>query len=136
MNFTIPPITKERVLELIERIHPLVERHGQLWHIAPCDPWSVAFTWSPKLRSPAHGFVPALTFPTLHTYGAPVFFKPSIAEVLAQLDAHLPADVLADVDAFSVKGPDDAADLNKNRDALHAGFHVAQTTVYKRVRQS
>ncbi len=128
MQFSIPPISRERVIELVERIHPLVEKHGHLWHIAPVDPWHFAFTWSPTLRHQALDFVPGICFPTLHAYGAPVFFKPSIAEVLAQI----PEDIIDDVDAFSVKGPEDMADLNKERDALNAGFHVAQTTLYKR----
>ena len=131
MNFSIPPISRERVLELVERIHPLVERDEKLWHIAPCDPWKIAFSWDPTLRRPALDFVPGISFPTLHTYGAPVFFKPSIAEVLAQI----PEELIDEVDAFSVKGPDTAADLNKNIDALNAGFHVATTTLYKRTRK-
>ena len=129
MNFSIPPISRERVIELVERIHPLVEKHGSLWHIAPVDPWEIAFSWGPTLRHEALDFVPGVTFPTLHAYGAPVFFKPSIAEVLAQI----PEEIIDEVDAFSVKGPEGAAELRKESKALNAGFHVAQTTLYKKV---
>ena len=124
---SIPAISRERVIELVEQIQPLVERDGELWRIAPCDPWKVAFSWSPSLRSRATGLEAVRTIRTLHTFGAPVFFKPTVAEVLAQLP-----DDLEGVVAFSTEGPDDADDLNREIEALNAGFHVATTTLYRR----
>ena len=63
---------------------------------------------------------------TLHTYAYYGFFKPSIAEVLAQIPSHLVDSVIA----FETKGPGDADDLNDDRSALNAGFHAATTILY------
>lgn len=63
---------------------------------------------------------------TLHTYGSPCFFKPSVAEVLAQI----PDDMLEGVVAFETRGPSDVADMNRESEALNAGFHVARTRLY------
>jgi hypothetical protein len=52
--------------------------------IEPCDPRKVAFTWEPKptkearVRQLGHMI-------TYHRFGAPSLFKPSIAEVIAQI---------------------------------------------------
>ena len=66
------------------------------------------------------------TIATLHAWGYYGVFKPSIAEVLAQI----PAGYLDEVVAFEVAGPKDAEDLNREKEALDAGFHVARTTLY------
>lgn len=55
-------------------------------------------------------------------------FKPSIAEVLAQI----PEELIEQTVAFETIGPADADALNKERDALNAGFHVATTRLYGR----
>ncbi len=127
MKLAIPPISYERVIELVEGIHPVVKHDERLWYIESVDPWKTAFNWDPTLRREATDLEPLQTVRTLHTYGAPVFFKPSIAEVLAQL----PEDI-AGVVAFSVRGPADADALNTELEALNAGFHVATTTLYRR----
>lgn len=63
---------------------------------------------------------------TYHTYGHPAMFKPSIAEVLAQI----PDDLLGSVSAFEVSGPGHVDDINREREARDAGFHVAETILY------
>jgi hypothetical protein len=56
-------------------------------------------------------------------------FKPSIAEVLAQI----PEEHLEQVLAFEiVDSPNNVDDLNAEREALNAGYHIATTRLYKR----
>jgi hypothetical protein len=138
VTFEIPEIADERLAELAARIKPLVLRDeskidGQpgraLWSIKPCDLRGVAFPWDPQWDMPAPAdLVPLRVVRTLHTYGYYGMFKPSVAEVLAQI----PADLVETAVAFSVDGPKTATDLGKHPDELNAGFHVAQTTFYGR----
>ena len=54
-------------------------------------------------------------------------FKPSIAEVISCIPEYMWKKVYA----FEiVDKPRDASDLNKEREALNAGFHVATTRLY------
>ena len=129
MALEIPTISRERVISLVETIHPVVNENGKLWYIAPADPWRIAFTWSPKLRNEATDLEPITTITTLHSWAFYGFFKPSIAEVMAFLPDNA---VEIGIVAFSVDGPETVDDLGKHQDALEAGFHVAETTLYRR----
>lgn len=98
----IPQISNERLEELVRKIKPVVRMakvttsrgsrmegdcEGDLYFIEDVDPRKIAFTWSPKPTRMAEEVNPNpyKTIVTIHGYGAPVFFKPSIAEVLAQI---------------------------------------------------
>lgn len=132
----IPPIPKRRVLHLVETIRPVVERDGTLWYVGPCDPWKASFTWSERLIKRAGDIEPITTIRTLHTWTYYGFFKPSIAEVLAFLDVYDPGDDFQELGivAFSTKGPENASEMMKDKAAFDAGFHVGETTLYRRKR--
>jgi hypothetical protein len=124
----IPKVSEARIRELAERIKPVVEfeRKG-LRYIEPQDLYNVAYTWEPKAAKKAVGLKPICDVTTYHTYGYYVLFKPSIAEVLAQI----PAEHLDKVVAFQIiEGPETAEDLNREHEALNAGYHVAKTRLY------
>lgn len=122
----IPKLTNERLAELQATIKPVIRDGKDLWYIEDVDPRNIAFTWDPKPTEKATGLKLLCTARTLHTYGYHGFFKPSIAEVLAQV----PADLVDKAVAFEVNGPGTADDLNQEKEALDAGFHVAQTSFY------
>lgn len=128
-EYNIPKIAPKRITELLKQIRPCVRRDDKLHFIQPVDPRKVAFTWDPKLAGEAPEMPIIGKIRTLHTYGYHGFFKPSIAEVLAQI----PEDLLPNVGAFETNGPETASDLDREREALHAGFHVAETILYGRV---
>lgn len=70
-------------------------------------------------------------FHCLHTFGYPGFFKPSVAEVLAQI----PQDVYEQyvIDAFEIIDiPTSVDDLNKFWNATKQGFHVSVVRLYIR----
>lgn len=126
----IPEVPQERIKELAERIRPVVEfaRKGKCY-IEPVDLFRIAYTWDPKSADKAKGLKPLCDITTHHTFGYHGFFKPSIAEVLAQI----PAEHLDKVVAFEiVEGPETADDLDREREALNAGYHVATTRLYVR----
>jgi hypothetical protein len=125
----IPKITDARISEMLKTIRPLIHRDGKLHCIKWIDTRKVAFTWNPVLDGEVQATEIVGRIRTLHTYGYPGFFKPSIAEVLAQI----PEELVAKVRGFSLEGPDTADDINREQEALNAGFHVATVTLYGRV---
>lgn len=126
----IPKISTEELEARYKKIKPLVrDLTGTLhWIRRPDSLTNASFTWDPVFLKEAVGLVPVETIKTLHAYGYYGVFKPSVQEVLAQVPSHL----LGSVDAFSADGPRTSADLNRFRDELNAGFHVALTTFYRK----
>lgn len=134
----IPEVPKERIKELAERIKPVVRfalgekglfrsSEGHPYHIEQVDPFRIAYMWTPKPAGKATSLKPLCEITTYHTYAYYGFFKPTIAEVLAQI----PAEHLDKVVAFEiVGGPETADDLNREPEALNAGYHVATTRLY------
>jgi hypothetical protein len=129
-SLVIPKLTEDRLTQLAGKIRPVVRNsQGVLHYIKPVDLKNVAFTWSPNLDEEAISLTPVKTIRTLHGYGYYGFFKPSIAEVLAQI----PADIEDRVVAFETHGPETADDFYKDEEtkkAFDAGFHTAETTLY------
>lgn len=127
VKFSIPQITDYRLAELAKRIRP-VEQSGPIdfYYLKPCDLRCEAFTWDAKRGKKAPMLREIGRVRTLHTYGYYGFFKPTIAEVLAQI----PEELLGDAIAFKIKGPQDTDDLNDDKEALNQGFHVARTIIY------
>lgn len=120
---------------ITERQHPkgkwqsTWDDRGELYYIKPVDLFGVAYTWDPKPADKATDLKPLCDITTYHTYGYQGLFKPSIAEVLAQI----PAEYLDGVVAFEiVDSPKTVDDLNREHKALNAGYHVATTQLYIR----
>ena len=123
----IPKISDEKLNELASRIKPFVRFEGVAYYIEPVDLRRTAFTWDPKPTERVNGLLSLCDIKTYHTYGAPVFFKPSIAEVIVAI----PVEHLDKVVAFEmVKTPETADDLNEEPEALNAGYHVATARLY------
>jgi hypothetical protein len=136
----IPEVPKERIEELGGRIRPVVRfalgkdglfrsHKGHPHYIEPVDLFGIAYTWDPKPTTQVSGLKPLADIRTYHTYGYQGFFKPSIAEVLAQI----PEEHLDQVVAFEIVDyPQHAEDLNRELEALNSGYHVATTRLYVR----
>lgn len=136
----IPEISDEKLESLMEKIKPVIRysrritgafklvKHseGDLYFIEPVDPREIAFTWEPKPTKFARNVNPEpyKSIGTYHNYGAPVLFKPSIAEVLAQI----PEEDIKRCVAFETisEGLDGA-------NCLPEGCHVTTTRLYEKV---
>jgi hypothetical protein len=125
----IPAIPREQISALAERIKPVVrDERNVLSYIKHVDLFSASFLWKPEPLEAAADLTEIGRITTYHTFGYPALFKPSVAEVLAQIpEAYLGAAV-----AFEIIGPNDADDLNIENAALTAGYHVATTVLYGR----
>lgn len=124
----IPEISDGELKKLCGRIRAVVDfsEKGK-FYIKPVDPHNVAFTWNPKPDKEAEGLKFLRDIRTYHTWAYSGYFKPTIAEVIAQI----PKDILDQVVAFEIiKYPETADDLNKEPEALNAGYHVATTRLY------
>jgi len=123
----IPEISEEKLYELGQRIKPLVSKGRNLFYIKPCHPRDTAFSWAPKRTKVATDLRKLTEITTYHTWGHYSLFKPSIAEVLAQI----PEEYLDRCCAFVTEGPEIADDLHKHMDIFNEGYHVAITTLYE-----
>jgi hypothetical protein len=84
----VPEISDERLADLSSRIVPLIPKDGGFWTIEPKDPRNTAYTWDPN-PTKSVTFRPVRTVRTDHYCGYHAFFKPSVAEVLAQMPEDL-----------------------------------------------
>lgn len=123
-------LSDQELAELAQKIRPICrDKEGKCFFIEPVDPRKVSFIWSPSYTEEADGpggIVRHSTIYTLHSFSFHGMFKPSVAEVLAMIPLHL----LDKVIAFETIGPDDVYDLNRQRAAMNASFHVAITHLY------
>lgn len=139
----IPEISDEKLLELSQRIKPVIRfsrglkglflsPEGIPYYIKPVDLREMAFTWDATPSKKAKGLQEIVAIRTLHSYGYHGLFKPSIAEVIAQI----PEEFLDRVVAFEiVDQPETAADFYRDeemREAFDAGYHTAFTMLYAR----
>ena len=124
----IPCISKEQLQKLAERIQPVAcDIGGKRFYIQVANIFA-GYTWDPKLTKRAIGLKKLCDIPTNHPHcGSPLSFEASVADILAQI----PAKYLAKIVAFQiVRSPKTADDLNRDKKALNAGYHVALTRLY------
>lgn len=122
---SLPSISNERLKQLRDKIKPVETRDGKVWFIdnEKYHPRTQSYNWNKKVTSEALGIEPMEEVRTLHDFGAPVFFKPSEAEVLACLDALFTPQELEGIVAYEV-------DYNGLVD-VSGSHHVAYTMIYK-----
>lgn len=146
MDLSLPSFHDENcpeaahVLDLLDihyhtgKIGPVTLREGELWYIEAVDPVGMSINWDPKPTVRAH-LKEIGKVPTLHSYGAPVLFKPSVAEVFACLirdpDIRFPGNIRAFRTECSGENLDDWGAFE--REAMRKGFHLATTTLYAEV---
>ncbi|MBS3134181.1 hypothetical protein J4214_03035 [Candidatus Woesearchaeota archaeon] len=135
---SIPTITNKNLEELMKKIKPVIrvsrvtnskgsrleeDPDGDLYYIKPVEPRKVAFNWDPKPTRLAKSVNPNpyKKIITIHDYGAPSLFKPSIAEVLAQI----PEKDIKKCVAF---------ETNLLGFTDSSSYHTAQTRLYEKKR--
>lgn len=137
---SIPKISDEELTSRYEQIEPVVTWDGKLHYFKEFDFESlrnISFLWNIEERLDC--VVPAgelevlegHDFICLHSYGAPNFFKPSIAEVLAQIDeCSLKSAVAFEI----IESPCLIQDFNKDElssIAFKNGYHVSTVRLYR-----
>ena len=121
----VPEISDERLHELLRRFTPLVLVDGKLHRIEQVDPRTIAFAWDPVLLDEVVVTTEVSRIRTNHYCAYYGFFKPSIAEVLAQI----PPQVEEKANAFYIVT--DADDRSPDEIAIYEnGSGHRATTVF------
>ena len=135
-NVSIPDISDEELLRRYQKIKPIVEVGGVKYFLREFS--------KEELKNQSYInevekdivkkvnmrlFVPCIgqDFECIHKYGHPMFFKPSIAEVLAQI----PDGQVDFVDAFEIIGfPQVDNELIRNKIVFDNGYHISMVCLY------
>lgn len=139
-KISIPEISNEELLKRYEQIKPLIRCDDKLYHLREFDLNELigqSFIWdyTDDLRNPVGEneflYMEGEDFLCLHRYGYYGLFKPSIAEVLSQIDDS----VLPFVSAFELLDePMTSSDFHKDNftiNAFHNGYHVSKIRLYQ-----
>jgi len=126
--FAVPQTTSADIKKLAKIFKP-VKIKGDKAFLINCKDLENSFLWNAEENlKPYKGDLFTLyKFHSVHSYGYQGMFKPSITEVLAQIPGiyHFLKEAY-----FETVGPEDANDLNMWIEHIHAGVHVATTTLY------
>lgn len=135
-NVSIPEISKKELLARYKRIKPIVEIEGKKYFLrefTESELTDISYIWNKhedkREEVNMDLYIPCVMkdFECIHTYGYPGLFKPSIAEVLAQIPQH----EVQFIDAFEiVEFPSTASDFAKNQIVFDNGFHISKVRLY------
>jgi len=131
-------IPKEEIVERYSRIKPVAKKDGKLYWLRPFDEgelFNISYLWDDETEEQVQDGeivpIPDKDFRCLHKYGYYGLFKPSVAEVLTQIDSKL----LDTVVAFEIiDSPETAEDFYKDEftsTAFNSGYHVSTVRLYK-----
>lgn len=138
-NISIPEISREELLARYERIKPVVKYDEKRYFLTNFSEeeltgssylWMIKEKLSEEFDITKYSPMPEYDFECIHKYGAPNLFKPSIAEVLAQISDS----VLDETCAFEIiEKPETQADLYRNSITFENGFHTSIVRLYRKV---
>lgn len=132
----IPQITDEELLERYNRIKPIVKHRGKKYYLEKLSLEQIKteyYLWDPKFEREVEenelvDF--CCDFSCLHRYGYPGLFRPSVKEVLSQLDKNY----IPILGAFEIiEFPETAEDFYKtglHRIVFENGYHVSTVRLY------
>ena len=132
----IPRISDEELMKRYSKIRPIVSIDGVKYFLRDYTLEKIKFTsyiWyvlEDKTEFADYdSSMKVIDFKCLHTYGHPLMFNPSIAEVLSQI----PDGNLEKVDAFEIiEEPQCLGELQFDESAYEKGYHVSIVRLYKR----
>lgn len=114
------------------KFQQVVEKDNKLWYVRQIDPYHDSCLFTPRIRKEAIDLHVRCKTRTLHRYGAPTCFYPTVFDVVLQLPEWVTE--RDSIYAFSVEIPDsyinDMTDIEV--EAFNSGFHVGYTTFYGR----
>lgn len=133
-NVSIPDISDEELLRRYQKIKPIVEVGGVKYFLREFSKEELknqSYINEKDIVKKVNMrlFVPCIgqDFECIHKYGHPMFFKPSIAEVLAQI----PDGQVDFVDAFEIiEFPQVDNELIRNKIVFDNGYHISMVRLY------
>lgn len=138
---TIPEISPDELAKRYAQVKPMIRIDNQLhwmrdYTLEELSNMSYRFAGKKDAREavPEDFLVPMPEhdFTCLHTYGYHGFFKPSVAEVLAQMSEEAASIACAFEIIDSPRSVEDFYSSQFTRTALERGFHVSTVRIYRR----
>ena len=133
---SIPEITDEELTKRYKHIKPIVEINGEkylLRNFTESQLRDLSYIWNKhedkreKVNMEEYIALEEYDFECIHKYGHYALFKPSIAEVLAQI----PADLARLVNLFEIiDEPKTVEDFSKNKIVFDNGYHISKVRLY------
>ena len=131
-------IPREEIVERYSRIKPVAKKDGKLYWLRSFgeeELFDISYLWDDETKKQVQDGeivpIPDKDFRCLHKYGYYGLFKPSVAEVLTQIDSEL----LDTVVAFEIiDSPETAEDFYRDEftsTAFNSGYHVSTVRLYK-----
>ena len=130
-KYDYPPISDEEVTHLMRDIVILVsDDHGIYYvlDVKQAHPSKQSFLWNatktvPWVQPSDVALLTEIPIRMYHTYGAPICFKPSLAEVIGQI----PRALRPDIRAFHFSYPEISG---MDKDALNNGYHSSDVLLF------
>lgn len=132
-------IPREEIIDRYSRIKPVLESSGELYWLKDFDDKEIfrtSYIWNNNIGVAVKKGeivpIPDGDFICLHKYTCPCLFKPTIAEVLTQIDPGIVGKVVA----FEiVESPESSGSLCEQdeltKEALRAGYHTSRIRLYQ-----
>lgn len=115
----LPDISDSTLKELVKTVRPMYQFKEQgLSFIKLPDLRGESFIWSPEFLEKAENIEAFRGIETLHSYGSPSLFKPSIAEVLSQI----PDEFITETVGFTTE---------QKGFSMREKYHTANTILYR-----
>ncbi len=136
-NLVMPEIDTDEVLKYVKGVRPLFHHKGELYHTSvKSDPFKESFVWTYVRKKKAAPFKEGVKLWTLHKWADVGLFKPTLAEIVAQMPKERLEASIKGRDTnllyFSIQGPQNSEDLGRMKEYVDKGFHVARVTVFDR----
>lgn len=141
-NVSIPEITDEELKIRYKRTKPIVEIEGKKYLLREYTQeelreksylWYMEQDKREEINIDEYAPLVDYDFECIHKYGYHAFFKPSIAEVLAQI----PSDLARLVDLFEIiDEPKTVEDFSKNKIVFDNGYHISKVRLYWKKRKN
>ena len=135
----IPWVPREEIIERYSRIKPVVEKDGKLYWVRLFDEADLFILnylqngiEERQVKDGEIVPIPGKDFRCLHTYGYDRRFRPSIGEVLAQIDPEILDTVVAFEIIDSPKTADDSHRDEFTSAAFSVGYYVSIVRLYKK----
>lgn len=115
--------------ELEKHFHPAIVRDNRMFKInmVGVNILNTPFTWEPEVEEGLENKALVGQFVTFHANGSPLFFKPTVHQVLTQL----PQEIIELEGDFYFTTEVIAEDVNKCSVGHFNKYHVAVTSVYR-----
>jgi hypothetical protein len=124
----VPEISDILLNKLIKKIVPVIRKEDKLYNIELPDLRHTAYTWDTKLKDEHKDLIEVARIKTDHYCGYYGFFKPSVAEVIAQI----PEGFINKICAFEILADMDSGTEDEVKIYSDGNGHQATTILYGR----